>query len=153
MMTRSCGLSSTEEKKSFFHSRLCGVMGLNFVMSSFDLIVEHNMRYVKAYLQHVGHGVTSIENLQLRVAHILVLHALVLGIDLSQPVESWVQVLVDDFIAFAIFSWIVYAYKILHYYRTNMKSMLKYYLYGPSWTLFVWSLQVIRISKLQLRNM
>ncbi|XP_057808545.1 uncharacterized protein LOC131023026 [Salvia miltiorrhiza] len=140
------------------------VTGLAFGDDPFDPEAEHDLSEARTFIQFCRGKHVSVQGLAdiyfdtasrvvdpdggfyLRVAHLLVLHAFVLGVDVRRPVQSWTWALVDDLTAFSRFPWGSCAYRSLNYKMKNTtikKDRTKYHFYGPSWALFIWGLEKI----------
>ncbi|XP_057774826.1 uncharacterized protein LOC130993806 [Salvia miltiorrhiza] len=140
------------------------VTGLSFGDDPFDPEAEHDLSRAHTFRQFCRSQPVSVRELAdiyfdtvnpvvdtdgglyLRVAHLLVLHAFVLGVDVRRPVQSWTWKLVDDLPTFSRFPWGSCAYRSLNYrlkHSTIKKDCKKYHFYGPSWALFIWGLEKI----------
>ncbi|XP_057765537.1 uncharacterized protein LOC130986218 [Salvia miltiorrhiza] len=143
------------------HAAFALVTGLPFGPHRFDPTATHNLKNCVAYTRVCGGQRLSVQELAnifferwteivdpdgsiaLRVAHLLVLHAFVLGVDLPRPVEIWTWALVEDLSEFSTFPWGAAAYNRLNYRMRKMSKEWKYHFYGPSWALYTWGLEVV----------
>lgn len=128
-------------KKLIFHSGLCACDGLELWDVSFVTSGAHDVQHVEVFRRFCGGQSTSVSDLQdrfsdtftpvddpdgslyLRVAHVLVLYAFLIGYHVKKNVEPWVWALVDDLEAFARFPWGAFTYQILRSYLEIMKPL------------------------------